>query len=436
MSDTQAALDRLQRLHPRRIDLGLGRIRRVLAALGHPEASLGRSVHVAGTNGKGSTVAYLRAIGEAAGLSVNAYTSPHLVRFQERIVLHGGEIGDDALLASLAAVEAANADAPLSFFEATTAAAFHAFAARPADLTLVEVGLGGRFDATNVFEPSLSVITPVALDHAEFLGRDLAKVAMEKAGIVKPGTPLVTGPQTDTARQVIAARAESLRAPARFWGADFRAYAQGGSMVFETPTTVLDLPLPALPGNHQIGNAGTAVAAALQLGLPEAAVAEGLRSVRWPARMQNLQTGPFAEMVAESGGELWLDGGHNPHAATALATAMAGLEARNPRPLVLVMGILANKDAGAYLDAFEGLASGLVALGIPGHTSLAPETLGELARNRGITPTVAGNLTDAVQRAVNMGEALSRETTEVPITPPRILICGSLYLAGEVLRQS
>ena len=436
MSEVGEALDRLQRLHPRKIDLGLGRIQRVLEALGHPEARLGRSVHVAGTNGKGSTVAYLRAIGEAAGLSVNAYTSPHLVRFQERIVVHGEEIGDDALLTSLSAVEAANGDAPLSFFEATTAAAFHAFAARPADLTLVEVGLGGRFDATNVFEPSISVITPVALDHAEFLGRDLAKVAVEKAGIVKPGVPVAVGPQTDVAREVIDARAQVLNAPARFWGQDFRAYAQGGSMVYETNSTVLDLPLPALPGNHQIGNAGTAVAVALGLGLGETALAGGLRTANWPARMQSLQTGPFSEMVAESGGELWLDGGHNPHAAVALATAMAGLEARHPRPLVLVMGILANKDAGAYLNAFKGLASGLVALGIPGHASLAPETLSELARNRGIATTVANNLTDAVQRAVNMGEALSRQTVDEPVVAPRVLICGSLYLAGEVLRQN
>ena len=418
------------------IDLGLGRIQRVLAAMGHPEAELGPTVHIAGTNGKGSTLAFLKAMAEADGRTVNAYISPHLVRFHERIAVHGAPIGDGALVESLAAVEAANDGGPLSFFEATTAAMFHAFAARPADLTLIEVGLGGRYDATNVIVPELSVITPVALDHAEYLGRELSKVAGEKAGILKEGVPGVVGPQAEVARAVIDTHAQRLRAPLTIWGQDFRAYAQHGRLVFESDDTVLDLPAPGLPGNHQFANAGTAVAAARHLGLGEAAIADGLRGVRWPARMQSVQTGPFAEMVAESGGELWLDGGHNPHAATALASAMAGLEARSPRPLVLVMGILANKDAGAYLDAFEGLASGLVALSIPGHASLAPETLSELARNRGITPTIAGNLTDAVARAVGMGEALSRQTADEPIVPPRVLICGSLYLAGEVLKQS
>ena len=436
MSDIDAALDRLARLHPRKIDLGLGRIQRVLAALGDPQASIAASAHIAGTNGKGSTLAYLKAFAEADGLTVNAYTSPHLVRFNERITIHGRPIADDALADALGAVESANADAPLSVFEATTAAAFHAFAQRPADLTLVEVGLGGRFDATNVFTPAVSVITPVDRDHAEFLGTDLAGIAREKAGILKPGTHAVIGPQTDLALGTLLAEAERAGAATiSVYGQDFRAYAQHGRLVYEEADTLLDLPAPALHGDHQIPNAGTAIAAARRLALSERAIAKGLSTVRWPARMQSLSEGPFAEMVAEVGGELWLDGGHNPHAARALASFMATREGQSPRPLVLVMGILANKDAGAFLDAFEGLASGLVALDIPGHASLNTATLKELAENRGIVATVAANLTDAVQRAVNMGEALSREHPDQPIVPPRILVCGSLYLAGEVLAQ-
>ena len=432
------ALERLRQLHPRVIDLGLERVERVLDRLGHPQNRIGRSLHVAGTNGKGSTVAYLRALGEAEGFSVNSYTSPHLVRFNERISVHGKPIADGALIRSLQAVETANAGEPLSYFEATTAAMFHAFAEVPADLTVIEVGLGGRFDATNVFVPSVSVITPIDMDHKEFLGDDLAGVAREKAGILKPGVPAVIGPQGDVARAVIHEVASDLDCPVHVWGQDFRAFPERGGLVWQSETAVLDLPAPALHGPHQIANAGTAIAAARLVGVGDAALAEGLRRVRWPARLQNLNVGPYAEMVAESvdgSGELWLDGGHNPHAGRALAHFMAEREGRSPRPLILVMGILANKDASAFLDAFEGLASGLVALDIPGHASLNPKVLAELAQNRGITPTIAANLTDALQRAVNMGEALSREHPDEPLVAPRVLICGSLYLAGEVLKQ-
>ena len=439
MTELARRLDRMRRRHPRVIDLGLDRMRRVLSAMGDPQARLcapsGRVVHIAGTNGKGSTLAYLRAMGAAAGRSVNSYTSPHLVRFNERIELHGRPIADSALLESLEAVEAANGDGDLSFFEATTAAALYAFAARPAELTLIEVGLGGRLDATNVIAPDLCVVTPVALDHREYLGADLASVAREKAGILKTGVPAVIGPQTEVALGVLEARATRLRAPASVWGRDFRAHAEQGRLVWQSESEVLDLPAPVLHGPHQTVNAGTAVAAARLVGLAPEAVARGLREARWPARLQSLTEGPYAEIVLEAGGELWLDGGHNPHAARALAHFMAEREGLSPRPLVLVMGILANKDAPAFLDAFAGLASGVVALGVPGHASLAPEVLAELASNRGITPTIAANLTDAVQRAVNMGEALSRDHPDQPIVPPRVLICGSLYLAGEVLRQ-
>jgi dihydrofolate synthase/folylpolyglutamate synthase len=435
MTAIDSALARLARLHPKKIDLGLERVERVLAALGDPQLKLGRTVHVAGTNGKGSTVAFLKAMGEAAGLSVNVYSSPHLVRFNERIAVHGAPIEDAELIEVLNAVEEANGDAPLSFFEATTAAMFLAFARRPADLTLIEVGLGGRYDATNVIVPDVSVITPVDMDHAEFLGRDLGGIAREKAGIIKEDVPVVAGPQKPAAAAMIEGEAIKLSAPLAIWGQDYRAYQQHGRLVFEAEESLLDLPAPALYGDHQYRNAGTAIAAARALGLSEEAIAGGLRAVRWPARMQALTEGPYAEMVAESGGELWLDGGHNPHAARALASFMASREAKASRPLILVMGILANKDAGGFLDEFSGLAAGLIALSIEGHVSLAPETLAELAQNRGMVTSVARNITDGVQRAINMGEALSRQEVSEPIIPPRILICGSLYLAGEVLFQ-
>ena len=435
MSDTvEQALAILRALHPKKIDLGLERIERVLKALGNPQHKLPPTIHVAGTNGKGSTVAYLRSFAEAAGLKAHVYTSPHLVHFRERIVVGSEEISDDKLVDVLSRVRAANGGEPLSFFEATTTAAFLAFSENPADICIIEVGLGGRYDATNVITPACCGITPIDLDHAEFLGRDIAGIAREKAGIMTAHTPVIIGPQSDLVRAVLDAEANKIRADAKFWGADFRAYSQHGRLVFEDDGQLLDLPLPALIGDHQVMNSGTAIAIARQMQLPEKAIEKGLQTVSWPARMQNLTTGALADMVAESGGELWLDGGHNPHAARAVASAVASLEAKSPRPLILITGILANKDIGGFLDAFEGLANTVIAVEIPGHASLAPETLIEIATSRGMSGQVARNIIEAVQRAINTGEALSRQTAEEPITPPRILICGSLYLAGEVLK--
>ena len=436
MSDLDAALEVFRRLHPRKIDLGLGRVERVLEALGNPQHRLPPAVHIAGTNGKGSTVALLRAMLEASGARVHTYTSPHLVRFNERIVVASQEIGDDALIDVLQRTAAANDGQPLSFFEATTAAAFLAFSETPADYAVIEVGLGGRYDATNVFTPRACAITPVDLDHAEFLGRDLAKVAGEKACIIKPGVPVFCGPQQEAARAVIEAEAQKHGATLQAFGEHYRSYRQQGRLVFETERELLDLPLPALHGEHQVGNAGTAIAVARELGLGADAIGEGLQSASWPARMQPLTRGPLVEIASEAGAEVWLDGGHNPHAARALAAHLGLLEARSPRPLILLIGILANKDAGGFLDYFEGLASGLVAVSIDGHASQSPEVLAELAGSRGMVGIVGNNLTDAMQKAVNMGEALSRQTVEEPIVPPRILVCGSLYMAGEVLAQN
>lgn len=433
MNALEQALDDLRRLHPRKIDLGLSRIETVLERLGRPQDRLPTSVHVAGTNGKGSTVALTRAMLEASGARVHVYTSPHLVRFNERIVLAGEEIDDARLIDVLQRVRDANDGAPLSFFEATTAAAFLAFAESQADYAVIEVGLGGRYDATNVFKPDVCAITPIDFDHAEFLGRDIAGIAREKAGIMKPHVPVLVGPQRDAVDAVLDAQARTVGAPIRRWGQDFRAYPERGRLVFETETELLDLPPPSLAGAHQTMNAGLAVAVARTLGLQADAMSQGLKQAVWPARMQRLPSGSLVDIAHDAGSEVWLDGGHNPHAARALSEHMASLEAKSPRPLILMMGILANKNAGEFLDYFEGLAAGLVALDIADHASLSPEVLSELAQSRGMATVIGRNLTDAMQKAVNIGEALSRQTTDQTIVPPRILICGSLYLAGHVL---
>ena len=428
----QDALDELTRLHPKKIDLGLDRIERVLKKLGNPHHLLPPTVHIAGTNGKGSTVAFLRAMAEAQGLKVHVYTSPHLVHFRERIVVASEMIDDDNLVDVLTRVRKANGDEPLSFFEATTAAAFLAFSENSADMCIIEVGLGGRYDATNVIDmPAACGITPIALDHAEFLGRDIAGIAREKAGIFKFNSVAFRGPQTDLVEAVIEAEANKMNVQLSQWGQDFRAYKQQGRMVFENDSEVMDLPAPGLMGDHQYMNAGLAIALARYMQISREAVAKGLENVSWPARMQNLTTGPLADKINAVGGELWLDGGHNPHAANAISAVIADLESRNPRPLILVTGILANKDIGGFLDCYEGLAAHIIAVEIPGHSSLAPETLAELAKARNISSYTA----ETVDKAVDMACKLDGENAASKIAP-RVLICGSLYLSGEVLKEN
>lgn len=436
-AEVDAALTAMAALHPKKIDLGLERIERVLKTLDNPQDRLPPVVHIAGTNGKGSTVSFIRAMAEAGGLKCHVYISPHLVHFRERITVASEEVSDTQLLDVLERVRTANDGQPLSFFEATTAAALLAFSETSADLCIIEVGLGGRYDATNVIDrPAVVGITPIDMDHAEFLGRDLAGIAREKAGIMKHFVPAAIGKQSDLVNAVLEAEANKLSVKAVYFGQDFRSYRQHGRLIYEDENALMDLPLPALIGEHQIMNAGLAINIARTVQFSEISIERGLETVKWPARMQNLTRGPFAEMVAESGGELWLDGGHNPHAARAVASAMAEMESKSPRPLILVTGILANKDIGGFLDAFEGLASAVIGVSISNHASLAPETLRELAEVRGMNGQVASNLTDALQRAINTGEALSRQTPDQPITAPRVLICGSLYLAGEVLKQN
>ena len=438
-SRSTVILDRLLQLHPRKIDLRLDRILRLLSALGDPQLKLPPVIHVAGTNGKGSACAFSRAMLEAQGLKVHMHVSPHLVRFHERIRLAGELISEDALCALLEEVERVNDGAPITFFEITAAAMFLAFARHPADAVVLEVGLGGRYDATNVIpKPAMTIVQPVGIDHMEFLGSDLAAIAGEKAGIIKPGVPVVVGPQDEIAREVILSQADRLSAPAFMFGQDFQARQEHGRMVYEDDTGLLDLPLPKLIGRHQVENAGVAIAGLRHAALDgrnlgwgeEAAVEKGLRTVDWPARLQRLTHGPLVA-DAPNDAEIWLDGGHNPHCAAAVSRAIADLEEKMERPLYLICGMLKTKDAVGFLSAFRGLARHVVTVAIPGEAnSFGAGALYDAARAAGIDAAPAEDLEDAMLQLSAWARAHAREA------PPRILICGSLYLAGKILEEN
>jgi dihydrofolate synthase/folylpolyglutamate synthase len=435
VAQSDAILERLLTLHPKKIDLVLDRILRLLADLGHPERKLPPVIHVAGTNGKGSVCAFTRAMLEAGGHAVHVYSSPHLVRFHERIRLAGGLISESELSALLKECEEANAGKPITFFEITTAAAILAFSRHTADALVLEVGLGGKYDATNVIaRPRLTIITPVGLDHAEFLGTSLAGIASEKAGIVKPGVPLIVGPQDDEPRDVILRRADALGAPVSVFGQDFFAHQEHGRLVYQDLDGLLDLPLPRLVGRHQIENAAVAVAGLRRIGgdwAMDDAIEQGLRTVEWPARLQRLSRGPLVEMAPE-GAEVWLDGGHNPHGAVAIARAMADFEERTEKPLYLICGMLRTKDALGFLSAFRGLARHIVTIEIPGEeASLGAGELYDRARGAGLDAAPADDLDDAMMQIAARAHALSAREPA-----PRILICGSLYLAGKVLAEN
>lgn len=420
-------LARLTRLHPKVIDLSLDRVLALLDKLGRPQDRLPPVIHVAGTNGKGSTVATLRALYEAAGLRVHVYTSPHLVRFAERIRIAGALPEDDALLALLEEVEQVNGSEPITFFEVTTAAAFLAFARVPADLVILETGLGGRLDATNVVaRPALTIITPIAMDHESFLGDSLAAIAAEKAGIMKVGVPCVVACQLPEADAVLAARAVELAAPLIQENRDFTVEAGlDGHLLFGDIT----LPAPALAGAFQYHNAGLALAAAQRLALdgvlprltPEI-LARGLVSVSWPARLQRLTSGPLVDMLPP-GWELWLDGGHNPHAAAAIA---AYAEDWRDRPLLAVFGMLANKDVDGYFAPLAARFTALRAVAIPGEANTM--SAGDAA-----TAATRHGCMDA-RPVDNVVVALTELVTRSG--PARVLICGSLYLAGVVLAEN
>ena len=431
-SDT--VLRRLLALHPKKIDLALDRILRLLVELGNPHLRLPPVIHVAGTNGKGSACAFMRAMMEAQGLRVHVHTSPHLVRFHERIRIAGKLISEEGLVSLLEEVEQVNAGREITFFEITAAAMFLAFARHPADATILEVGLGGTYDATNVVpHPAMTVIQPVGLDHKEFLGDDLAGIAREKAGIIKKGSPLVVGPQSEIAREVILRQADRLGVPVYEFGQDFVSRPEHGRMVYEDQQGLLDLPLPRLVGRHQIENAGVAISALRHAGKGwgmDAGIERGLSSVEWPARLQRLTRGPLVE-AAPRGAEVWLDGGHNPHGAEAVSRAMADMEEYGERPLYLICGMLANKDALGYLRSFDGLTRHVVTVGIPGEeASMGAGALYDVARRAGLDSAPAEDLDDAMLQI----HAWTRlDDSDVP---PRILICGSLYLVGKVLAEN
>ncbi|MEW6453043.1 MAG: folylpolyglutamate synthase/dihydrofolate synthase family protein [Pseudomonadota bacterium] len=426
MTQIDAILARLLALHPKRIDLSLDRIERLLAALGNPERKLPPVIHVAGTNGKGSTVAFMRAILEASGRRVHVYTSPHLVRFNERFRIAGKLVSDEALRTALEECERANGNTPITVFEMETAAGFLLFSRNPADVLLLEVGLGGRLDATNVIDkPLASIITPVSMDHLEFLGDTIEKIAAEKAGIIKRGVPAVIAPQNPAALAVIERQAHKVRAPLKVAGEHWNVHLERGRLVYQDDDGLLDLPAPRLNGRHQLDNAGAAIAAlrASGLSIPTSAFETGMQKAEWPARLQHLTSGAL-KALAPPDSELWLDGGHNADGGRALAAALGDLEERVPRPLVLIVGMLATKDSAGFLRNFSGIARRIIAVPIPNQEkTLSGETVAEAARAAGIPAESRATLHDALAAA----HALQL------MPAPRILIAGSLYLAGEVL---
>lgn len=430
-----AALERLYRFHPKRIDLSLGRLYRLLSALGNPHTRLPPVLHVAGTNGKGSVVAFARAMLEAAGHRVHAYTSPHLVRFNERIRLAGDLISDDHLVDILERCETANGEEPITYFEVTTAAAFLAFSEMPADALLLEVGLGGRLDATNVVDrPAATAITRISMDHMQFLGDTLSAIAAEKAGIVKPGVPLVVGPQAagvdgDAVLEVIGAKAAGAGAPMLAPGRDWSVSVDGETFALRIGAADRTFPLPALPGAHQIGNAATAIlateryAAAAGLAIDDAAIRRGLATVSWPARLQRLTRGPLVQAAPE-GSTLWLDGGHNDSAGQALADWLAKAGDADGRPLHLICGMLESKAPVDFLTPLARHAASLTAIPIPGEpATLTAELMAGYAQAAGMP---------GIRTASGPAEAMA----SLPPAPARVLICGSLYLAGAVLAEN
>ncbi|GAA6208990.1 folylpolyglutamate synthase/dihydrofolate synthase family protein [Cognatishimia sp. WU-CL00825] len=417
---SDAILDRMMALHPKIIDLTLDRMWRLLGALDNPQENIPPAIHIAGTNGKGSTQAMIRTGIEAMGKTAHAYTSPHLARFHERIRLAGDLITEDHLTAMLDECYAKNGGISITYFEITTCAAFLAFARSKADYTLLEVGLGGRLDATNVITPALSVITPVSIDHEQFLGDTLPKIAAEKAGIIKRGVPCVVGPQQDDALQVIEDTAQRLGAPLLVYGQHWHVSTERGRLIFQDDNGLLDLPMPALLGAHQVINAGAALAALRHIGADETACEAAMTNAVWPARMQRLKTGPLTQSAPDA--ELWLDGGHNAAAGQALADLLATLP---HGPTHLICGMLNTKDVTGYLAPLQTQAQSLSAVSIPGEANTLPaEATALAAKQVGFTSRTSASVQAALDAIV----------AENPNS--RVLICGSLYLAGNILREN
>ena len=427
-------LARLASLHPKRIDLTLDRMWRILARLDHPERKIPPVIHVAGTNGKGSTVAFLRAILESAGLRVHVYTSPHLVRFNERFRLgkEGGGVlvSDDELRNALDHCEHVNGGDSITIFEIETAAAFYLFSKHPADVVLLEVGLGGRLDATNVIDkPLASVIAPIGVDHVEFLGDTLIKIATEKAGIIKKNVPVICAEQSAEATAVIEQTAKKLHAPLHAATQDWHVNVERGRLVYQDERGLLDLAAPRLFGRHQFDNAGLAIAtlrAIEAFKIEPSEFEQGIARAQWPARMQRLTSGALVD-AAPADSEIWLDGGHNPDGGRVVAAALGDLEERVSRPLVVIAGMMGNKDAGGFLANFAGLTRHIIAVRIPDQdNAMPPDVLADAARHLGMRVDTASGVRSAL-------ESITKLSYE---QPPRILITGSLYLAGHVLAEN
>ena len=425
-------LERLMALHPKKIDLSLGRMHSILKRLDHPEQKLPPVIHIAGTNGKGSTIATLRAIAEAAGHRVHVYTSPHLVRFNERIRLAGKLIDEDALSALLERVEVAAGDDPITYFEVTTAAALLAFSETLADLCLLEVGLGGRLDATNVIDQPAAVgITPVSLDHQHFLGETLPEIAAEKAGIIKTGSPLIVGPQEKAGLEVIIKTAEHFGVKPHLIDHDWyvEAKSDGSGILYEDWRSVMDLPMPPLTGEHQVKNAAMAIALAqaqTAVNIPESAIKAGLGWVRWPARLQELKNTPYDDILPKNS-DIWLDGGHNPAAGAVIRSFLQGIDPVE-RSVSLVLGMMGTKDVTGFLEPLTGLIDRVIAVPIPGEEGAAgPADLAAAATDIGINGVVAKDVRSALAAVATNAHAEK---------PPFVVIAGSLYLAGGVLRDT
>jgi len=425
MSRTDAILKRLTTLYPKFMDLGLDRQWRLLGQLGNPQDRLPPVIHVAGTNAKGSTIAYLRAMLEAAGKRVHVYTSPHLVRFNERVRLAGKLVSTRRINDALEDVERINAGQPITQFEITTSAALKLFAETPADYLLLEVGLGGDFDSTNVIDHPLgTIITPVDFDHQKWLGYTIAEIASHKAGILKRGAPAVIGRQRDEGLAAIERVAARLRVAPFVQGRDYDSYAQDGRLIYQDEAGLIDLPPPALIGHHQFDNAGIAVAAVRHFKLPvsEAEIATGLRTVVWPARIQPLK-GKLRDMLPPSS-ELWLDGAHNAHGAAALAVSLEEMNAARPRPLILIVGMMNTREPADFLAPFVPMAPRVIALTIPGEPNAHPARyIADAATADGLAARTRRSVESALQDAAATPGA-------------RVVICGSLYLGGDVLAKN
>ncbi len=423
---SDAILARLLDLHPKLVDLSLGRVERLLAALGNPEQKLPPVVHVTGTNGKGSTIAFLRAILEAADYRVHAYASPHLVYFHERIRLAGDLIAEDHLEAMLEECERANGGEDITFFEITTAAAFLAFSRTPADIVLLENGLGGRLDATNVVaRPALTGITPISLDHQQFLGDTLDLIAAEKAGIIKPGVACVTGPQEPQAQAVLQSKADDVGAPLISHGANWSIQSSDAGFEVHLNGDVISLPTPNLSGPHQLVNAAQAVVMARHLDgfmITDDHLRHGITHADWPARLQRLHHGPVIDALPDDC-EVWLDGGHNPDAGQALAAHAA--ESWSDRPLYLIAGMINTKDPAGYFRPLSHVANSVHCVAIPNEAaSVSADDLAATARGAGLVAAPAPSAADAASE-------IAKTLTE----PARVLVCGSLYFAGHILRM-